>query len=92
MNALPKEWLRLASEDYRTAQILFKESVWNHVCFHAQQAAEKGLKALIETKGDVPKVHDLLMLANGVPGRKEAEQALDGLNDFLEFVRKQSSA
>ena len=125
MSGLPEEWLRLAFEDFKVAGLLFKESIWSHVCFHAQQAAEKGLKALIETKEEVPKIHDLLeltseaekhgfdlkkfqtyfeylnqfytstrypfltaVLPHGVPGRKEAKQALEGLEDFLEFVQE----
>ena len=125
MNDLPKEWLRLALEDSKTAQVLFKESIWSHSCFHAQQAVEKGLKALLESRKEVPKIHDLLELASqtkkcgfnleefheyfsyinqfytstrypfltavlphGIPGRKEAQQALNELDDFLEFVKK----
>ena len=63
MKSLPEEWLRLAHEDFLSAKILYKEAVWNHVCFHAQQAAEKSLKALLETKKRVKKIHDLLELA-----------------------------
>lgn len=125
MSELDKEWLRLALEDSKTAQVLFKESIWSHACFHAQQAVEKGLKALIESRKEVPKIHDLLELAiqaekcgfdlknshdyfgylnqfytstrypfltavlpHGIPGRKEAEQALRELDDFLAFVKK----
>ncbi len=124
MNALPKEWLRLALEDSKTAQVLFEEEIWNHVCFHAQQAVEKGLKAMIESKKEVPRIHDLLelgsvakksgfavegfqeyfgylnqfytstrypflmaMLPHGSPGRREAEQALQRLEEFIGFVK-----
>ncbi len=124
MNALPKEWFRLALEDFKTAQVLFEEGIWNHVCFHAQQAVEKGLKAMIESKKEVPRIHDLLelasvarksgftvenfqeyfnylnqfytstrypflmaMLPHGSPGRREAEQALQRLEEFLKFVK-----
>ena len=123
MTGLPKEWLRLAQEDLEVAELLFAENKWAHVCFHAQQASEKGLKALIENKKPVPKLHDLVKLAReavqcgydvarfqpkfdflnqfytstrypflttvmpqGIPGKKEAKQALEGLGDFLEFV------
>lgn len=123
MNELPNEWLRLASEDLKTAELLFREEIWSHVCFHTQQAAEKGLKALIESRKEVPKIHDLIelsreaegcgfnpgpfrehfdylnqfytstrypfltaVLPHGIPGRKEAQKALDGLEDFLKFV------
>ena len=124
MNALPDEWLRFAQEDHKTAQALFKEEIWSHVCFHAQQAVEKGLKALIECRKEVPKIHDLLELANesqkcgfdigqfrpyfnylnqfytstrypfltavlpdGIPGSKEAEEALSQVVPFLNFVK-----
>ena len=123
MNALPNEWLRLAREDHKTAEALFKEEIWSHVCFHAQQAVEKGLKALIESRKEVPKIHDLLELANeagqcgfdvvqfrsylsylnqfytstrypfltavlphGIPGPKEAQEALSKVADILDFV------
>ncbi len=128
MKPLPKEWLRLAEEDLLSATSLYKDGIWNHVCFHAQQASEKGLKALLETKGTVKKIHDLLelsqearklgynldtfllqfeylnqfytstrypfliaMLPGGTPGRKEADRALTGLSEFLQFVSKQIS-
>ena len=83
------------------------------------------MKALIESRKEVPKIHDLPELAteagkcgfdlkdfhdyfgylnqfytstrypfltavlpHGIPGRREAEQALQDLDDFLEFVKK----
>ena len=126
MKPLPEEWLRLADEDLQSARVLYKEEIWSHVCFHAQQAIEKALKSLIETKGRVEKIHDLLELAaeatnlgfhlesyrsqfeylnqfytsarypfliatlpGGSPGQKEADRALQGLEEFLRFVSLQ---
>jgi len=79
MSELPKEWLRLALEDSKTAHVLFKESIWSHACFHAQQAVEKGLKALIESRKEVPKIHDLPELAT------EAGKCGFDLKDFHDY-------
>jgi HEPN domain-containing protein len=59
-------WLALAEEDYRTASAaLRRRSPWLHTaCFHAQQSAEKYLKAILVFKGKIfPKTHDLLELS-----------------------------
>ena len=57
-------WLEFAEIDLKAAKALLKEgSLSSVVCFHAQQSAEKCLKALIESKGlNPPKSHDLVML------------------------------
>ncbi|MCX5654652.1 MAG: HEPN domain-containing protein [Planctomycetota bacterium] len=40
-----------------------REVPWDTVCFHAQQAAEKYLKALLVSRGRIPpKTHDLVAL------------------------------
>ena len=39
-------WLRTADDDLDTAVILKDNKKFAHACFHAQQAAEKALKAL----------------------------------------------
>ncbi|MFH1318346.1 MAG: HEPN domain-containing protein, partial [Candidatus Omnitrophota bacterium] len=48
MKKQTKQWLIFADEDLRVAKIVFKEGIYNQVCFHSQQATEKSLKALIE--------------------------------------------
>jgi len=60
------EWIRKAEEDYEVAMSLArkrKRPVPNSVCFHAQQCAEKYLKAFLIKQG-IPfrKIHDLLEL------------------------------
>lgn len=58
-----KEWFRFAQDDLRSAEVLFKEEIFNEVCFHAQQCAEKGIKAfLIMHDQIVPKTHRLVDL------------------------------
>lgn len=41
------DWLREAREDLESARILLNGGQYHHACFHAQQAAEKALKALL---------------------------------------------
>jgi HEPN domain-containing protein len=61
----PREWLRharsnlvLASTEPTRAEILFE-----HLCFDAQQAAEKALKALLVLRQvDFPKTHSIAEL------------------------------
>ncbi|GFP32593.1 hypothetical protein HKBW3S42_00897 [Candidatus Hakubella thermalkaliphila] len=53
------QWLEFADEDYRMAQLAMKEKIYNQVCFHSQQWVEKSLKALIEARQKVPKIHKL---------------------------------
>jgi len=39
-------WLAAANDDLESARILKKNGQYAHACFHAQQAAEKSLKAV----------------------------------------------
>lgn len=42
-----RRWLRYAEEDLRTAEVLMEEDGVPRIsCFHAQQAAEKSIKAI----------------------------------------------
>ena len=59
---LVQEWLRKAGEDFDVAEYLVsrKTPYLSTVGFHAQQAAEKFLKALLtHHQIDFPKTHDL---------------------------------
>ncbi len=63
----PLAWVARAEEDFVLARTALKrkQPLTYGVCFHAQQCAEKYLKALLISKGaDFPKTHDLLMLSN----------------------------
>ena len=60
-------WLRYAEEDLTTAETLLRQPhvVPRHVCWFAQQAAEKTLKAvLVFLQIDFPRTHDLDVLRN----------------------------
>ena len=57
---LADRWLHFAKEDLRVVPVLIEEEAFGLACFHAQQAAEKAIKALIVYHdGTVPKVHQL---------------------------------
>ncbi|MBI4227488.1 MAG: HEPN domain-containing protein [Candidatus Omnitrophica bacterium] len=56
-------WLRLAADDLKAARIMIRERLYHLACFHAQQAAEKGLKAyLVSRRGATPRSHHLAAL------------------------------
>jgi len=59
--ASPHEWLKHAQSDIRLAHLaLDAEILPEQICFHAQQAAEKALKAvLLHKRVDFPFTHDL---------------------------------
>lgn len=60
---LVNEWVAKAEEDYRTLEELYKKSPSGFattICFHAQQCAEKYLKALLTKHGiEPPWIHTL---------------------------------
>jgi HEPN domain-containing protein len=64
-----RDWVVKAEEDYETARLLVrkrkrKPNLSDGVCFHAQQCAEKYLKALMTSYDIVPpRTHDLVSLA-----------------------------
>jgi len=63
----PRAWAASAEEDFALARtaLLRKQPLVSGACFHAEQCAEKYMKALLISKGaDFPKTHDLLMLSN----------------------------
>jgi HEPN domain-containing protein len=80
-----KEWLLFADEDLRIAKLALREKIYNQACFHSQQCAEKTLKALIENKTKVPKVHSLFELLEVC---KEQGYKLEKLRTSLEFLDK----
>lgn len=64
-----REWLEIADEDVLVAERLSSQEpvLWRPVCFHAQQAAEKYLKALlVRHEIHPPRTHDLTELLSDV--------------------------
>jgi len=75
---LVRQWIRLGSHDFREAQRAFAETddpAFEIVCFHAQQASEKYLKAFLCSRGiKFPNTHDLAKLGTLIP--RDAELSL----------------
>lgn len=60
-------WMAKADEDLSDARVLLEHGTPGAASFHAQQAAEKSLKALlVEREGRFPRIHDLAVLAGKV--------------------------
>ena len=68
-------WIEKAEHDLRNAEFVLTMPAncpTDTVCFHAQQCAEKYLKALLTFLGvDFPRTHDLVVLLNLLRGQVE---------------------
>jgi HEPN domain-containing protein len=66
MNPLTIEWVDKAEGDYVTTQREIRARIspnYDSACFHAQQVAEKYLKAFLQEQGtSIPKIHHLMDL------------------------------
>lgn len=66
MNPLTLEWVDKAEADFHTARREYrvrKAANYDAVCFHAQQTAEKYLKAILQEHGcTIPRLHSLAEL------------------------------
>ena len=62
---LDPKWEAFAQSDLKAARVLFVEGIWNQVCFHSQQCAEKLLKGSLppEKRPRSHKIADLIRLA-----------------------------
>ena len=80
----PKDrWLLRVREDLQSARVLLKEGIFSQVCFHAQQAVEKSLKAVFAHKDmEHPRTHSLRDLSDRV-----AELAGLSLSGFEKEIR-----
>lgn len=92
LESLHNEWLRFAEVDLKTATHLFdsRPELITPICFHAQQAAEKYIKALLVSKDVMfPKTHDLSSLMDIVnePDLPFEYEALDRLSRFAVSAR-----
>lgn len=89
MNALTAEWVQKAEDDFIVAQKLLrarKDPVYDAVCFHAQQCAEKYLKAFLNEHGrEAPKIHHLLDLLKLC---KEIDVSLEILHPDLRVLER----
>lgn len=84
-----KEWVDKAEEDWAIAQRLLQPPpFYDDVCFHAQQCAEKYLKAFLEERNIVfPKTHKLTELLDLSGGQLSELEPLRGeLEKLSEYV------
>lgn len=85
-------WVRKAESDWLIIQKISAEEPipWDGVCFHAQQVAEKLLKALVISRGIAPpRTHDLAaLLTLGRPN----DESIDELRDDCEFLTRFAAA
>ncbi len=73
-----REWLKRADDDMVAMQRLapYGYSPYNVVCYHAQQYAEKVVKAkILELGGDFEFVHDIVVLLSDFEKTPEITQA-----------------
>ena len=90
MKPITQEWINKAEGDWREAERanrVRKDPNHDSACFHAQQCAEKYLKArLAEANIVFSKTHDLPLLLGLVtkvePAWAALQTALDNLNDY----------
>ncbi len=90
MNPSTVEWIEKAEDDWDSAQRLYRVRVriqYDAACFHAQQCAEKYLKARLNEAGlSFSKTHDLLQLLTQTtavePGWAVLQPAAIFLADF----------
>jgi HEPN domain-containing protein len=88
----PKEWLRRAHSNLVIARSSPAGAYFEDLCFEAQQAAEKAIKALLIARGvDFAYIHDLARLLTAL---EEAGQSIPGavkeaarLTRFAVFTR-----
>jgi HEPN domain-containing protein len=93
------EWWRYAQDDVAAARTLHDAdpSLTRAVCLHAQQGAEKGIKAaLVFLQIDFPRTHDLKRLARLLPQEwtlpPEVQEDLDWLTTWATASRYPDAA
>ncbi len=92
----PADWLRHAYSDLELARVKRSPKVlFEGLCFHAQQAVEKALKAVLIAKGiPAPKTHNIRTLLDLFPQDtilpKEVEDAAS-LTDYAVISRYPSN-
>ncbi|RMI05030.1 MAG: HEPN domain-containing protein, partial [Calditrichaeota bacterium] len=86
MKLITREWLIFAQKDVASCErLLGDEFLTNVVAFHAQQAVEKCLKALVEEfEVGFIKTHDLIKLYGSVASYLDFELDLDMLKKLNE--------
>jgi HEPN domain-containing protein len=84
-----ERWLSYAREDLLNVRAMLAAGRWAAASFHAQQAAEKALKALYRERRDEepPKIHDLVRIAEEVEAPEDWTEELDMLSRVYLITR-----
>ena len=62
-----KDWLDQAERDIKQAEASMRDAFYEWACFASQQAAEKAVKALIQSLGGEPWGHSVAALIDMLP-------------------------
>lgn len=84
----PREWLNRARSNLALAKSRIREAYLEDLCFEAQQAAEKAIKAvMIRCNVDFPYVHDLARLLSLLEeAGKEIPEAVRKTEELTRYV------
>ncbi len=87
-----ENWLKIARNDLKIAEVLFNNGLYLNVLEHTHAALEKLLKGLIVEQKDIqpPKIHDLLKLTTLAlieNLQEDMRKTLDELNDLYLSTR-----
>ena len=86
---LARQWIAKAEEDLLNAEhtlTLRENCPVSTVCFHAQQCAEKYLKALLACRGiEFPKTHDLVVLFNRFGKESDLELRMEDIQPLNRY-------
>lgn len=84
----PADWLRYARSDLELARVVRPDEVlFEGLCFHAQQAAEKALKAVLIAKGvPPPKTHNIRTLLDLLPQEVIAPQEIEDAVSLTDYA------
>ncbi len=84
----PADWLRYARSDLELARVTRPDDVlFEGLCFHAQQAAEKALKAVLIAKGvPPPKTHNIRTLLDLLPQEVIAPQEIEDAASLTDYA------
>ena len=84
----PADWLRYARSDLELSRIVRPDEVlFEGLCYHAQQAAEKALKAVLIAKGvPPPKTHNIRTLLDLLPEEINTPRAIEDAASLSEYT------
>ena len=84
----PADWLRYAYSDLELARVRRPSKVlFEGLCFHAQQAAEKALKAILITKSvPPPKTHNIRTLLDLLPQEVTVPEEIEDATSLTDYA------